>query len=190
MEFFACLHAENRCCEVRPAARGTGPPTGTYLGTCRSSKELLDSRGSALELEQKQPCVRCTQQQCTAGAAERRAGPRVAPVPEPEQRRPSSAAASPRMPRASDAKVWNLDLERALQCRRNDAVLTGSSRQTTWLRGEEAIRAVSGDIYQFGTLVPGQQWARTGRIVGLPATLSATVRADDPTRDLRVSSLC
>jgi hypothetical protein len=72
------------------------------------------------------------------------------------------------MPRSGDAKVWNPDLERALQCRWYNAVKAGSPRHMVWQRGEEAIRAVPGEIYQFST----------GRIVGLPKDLSTTVHAE------------
>ena len=61
------------------------------------------------------------------------------------------------MPRPRNAKVWNLELERALQCRRNDCVATGSSRQTLWLRGEEAIRAAFDEIDTDGSGTLDQQ---------------------------------
>lgn len=69
------------------------------------------------------------------------------------------------MPRAKDTKVWNEDLVTAMRSREEQCRQRFSQRQYLWRDGAAAIASVRKDIYQF----------KTGKIVGLPRTLSKCV---------------
>ena len=72
------------------------------------------------------------------------------------------------MPRAKDAKVWNEDLVTALRSREEQCRRTFSQRQYLWRDGATAIASIRKDIYQF----------KTGKIVGLPRTLTKCVEEE------------
>jgi ERCC4-type nuclease len=72
------------------------------------------------------------------------------------------------MPRGKDSKVWNEDLVTALRSREELCRQRFSQRQYLWRDGAAAIASVRKDIFQF----------KTGRIVGLPRTLTKYVEEE------------
>ena len=72
------------------------------------------------------------------------------------------------MPRAKDTKVWNEDLVIALRSREDQCRQRFSQRQYLWRDGAAAIASVRKDIFQF----------KTGKIVGLPRTLTKCVEEE------------
>ena len=69
------------------------------------------------------------------------------------------------MPRGKDSKVWNEDLVTALRSREELCRQRFSQRQYLWRDGAAVIASIRKDIYQF----------KTGKIVGLPRTLTKCV---------------
>ncbi len=69
------------------------------------------------------------------------------------------------MPRAKGTKVWNEDLVTAMRSREEQCRQRFSQRQYLWRDGAAAIQSVRKDIYQY----------KTGKIVGLPRTLTKCV---------------
>jgi len=69
------------------------------------------------------------------------------------------------MPRPKNARVWNDDLEKALEARYQKCLREGKRDSHLWRTGLEQIRAVRKDIYQF----------QTGRIANMPTNLKKRV---------------